>query len=63
MSKKKPTYESALKELQHILAELQDQQVSVDELSSKVKRAAELVKFCKEKLRKVKDETDRLFEE
>ncbi len=63
MSKKKPAYESALKELQEILAQLQDQQVSVDELSAKVKRAAELIKFCREKLREVKDETDKLFEE
>lgn len=63
MGKKKPTYETALQELQEILAQLQDQQVSVDELSQKVKRAAELITYCREKLRKVKEETDRLFEE
>lgn len=63
MNKKKHTYESAQKELQEILAQLQNQQVSVDELSALVKRAAELIGFCKEKLRTVKEETERLFEE
>lgn len=63
MSQKKLTYDKAMMELQQILAELQDQQVSIDELSTKVQRASELIAFCKEKLRSVKEETEQLFDE
>ena len=51
MSKKKITYDSALSELQSIVAEIDSEEIGVDELSKKVKRAAELLKICQEKLR------------
>jgi len=64
MSKKKQlSYESALAELQEIVGQLQSEMVSVDHLSEKAKRAAELVKFCQEKLRKAEEEIKGLFED
>ncbi len=64
MSKKiKLNYENALAELQAIVGELQEEVVSVDDLSAKAKRAAELVKFCREKLRESEEEIKGLFGE
>ena len=63
MSKKKElTYESALQELQTIVNELQEGMVSMDDLSEKAKRAADLVKFCQEKMRKTEDDIKGLFD-
>ena len=59
--KKIKNYEAAMKELQHLVDELQGDQVSIDELSGKVSRAAELIRFCKEKLRKTEGEIGELF--
>lgn len=50
-------------ELQQIVQELQEQAVNMDELSEKVKRSAELLTFCREKLRKTEAETQGLFGE
>ena len=58
----KPTYEEALQELQQIVAQLQEDAVSVDELSEKVKRAAELIAYCREKLRKTEESLEGLLE-
>ncbi|MBP5983118.1 MAG: exodeoxyribonuclease VII small subunit [Fluviicola sp.] len=44
------TYEKAYTELQEIIAAIETGDVSVDLLAEKVKRAAELITFCKEKL-------------
>jgi len=44
------TYESASKELDGILNQLRNDQVSIDELAEKVERASKLIAFCKEKL-------------
>ena len=52
------TYEKALKELQTIVAQIENEEVSIDELTEKVKRAGELIKYCKEKLRKVGEEVE-----
>lgn len=45
------SYENALKELQAILNDLQQEQVSIDDLQAKSDRAKELLDFCQEKLR------------
>ncbi|MCB0550506.1 MAG: exodeoxyribonuclease VII small subunit [Phaeodactylibacter sp.] len=58
----KLSYEEALQELQQIVAQLQEDAVSVDELSEKVKRAAELIAYCREKLRTTEESLEGLFE-
>ena len=63
MSKKTLSYKSAMEELQTIVAQLEANAIGIDELSEKVKRAAELVQFCQEKLRTTEKEMDNLFEE
>lgn len=45
-----PNYSEAFEELQAIVSEIESGEISVDELSQKVKRAAMLIKICKAKL-------------
>ncbi|MDM8177594.1 exodeoxyribonuclease VII small subunit [Olivibacter sp. 47] len=44
---KQLSYTSAFEELQTIVEEIEDGEITVDELSNKVKRAALLIKICK----------------
>lgn len=59
---KKATYESALAEVQSIVNELQEETVSMDDLSKKVARAAELIQYCREKLRATEQQVNSVFE-
>ena len=43
-------YEAAVTELEEILAELSDDDVGVDHLAERVKRATELVKICRDRI-------------
>jgi len=55
------TYESALKELQEVINDLRGELTTVDDLSSKVQRAKELIEFCKVKLRNVGSDLEGIF--
>jgi len=54
------TYQSAWDELQQIVQALQDGEIGVDDLSTQIERAAELVKFCRERLRNTEEAVSRL---
>ncbi|MFC2124621.1 exodeoxyribonuclease VII small subunit [Bacteroidota bacterium] len=56
MSKKTLTYKSALKELEEIVNKIENESPDVDELIGMVKRAIELMSFCKTKLRTTEEE-------
>lgn len=45
-----PNYQEAFEELQQIVSEMEEGQISVDELTEKVARAASLIRICKTKL-------------
>ncbi len=60
MSKKNMTYDAAYAELNTILSSLQMEDVSLDDLSDKLKRAAELSDFCKTKLRSIEDDIEKI---
>ena len=51
MSKKQTSYSESLKELEILIQQIENGEPSVDELAGMVKRATELIKNCKEKLR------------
>lgn len=44
------SYASAVEELDEIVAELDGEDVDVDELAAKVARAGELIAFCRERI-------------
>ncbi|WP_291909457.1 exodeoxyribonuclease VII small subunit [Chitinophaga sp. CB10] len=55
------TYDAAYRELQEIAEEIEQETVSVDLLSEKVKRAAELIAFCQQKLRATETEVNNII--
>ena len=60
--KSKLNYELAFKELNSIVKDIEQENVQLDELSTKIVRANELIAFCKEKLRKTEDEYQKAIE-
>ena len=50
------SYEAAMQELQMLVGQLQNDQIGVDSLAEKVRRAAELIRLCREKLRQTEDD-------
>ena len=54
-------YTKAFEELQHIVAEMENGQISVDELAIKVKRASELIKICKSKLSETEGDVQKIL--
>ncbi len=64
MTKKKQIkYKEAFDEIEAIIAEIEDETIDIDELASKVKRASELIKFCRSKLMKTEKEVKKVLEE
>lgn len=57
---KKLTYDSAFKELNNILNLLQSDDIALDDLEKNIKRANELSEFCKERLRNIEDEVQKM---
>ena len=62
MKKDKLTYTSAITELEEIVNEIESGEVDVDVLTVKVKRASELIKFCKDNLRDTQKEVNKVLE-
>ena len=59
----KINYEEAFNELQDIVDEIEKGEISVDILSQKVKRAAQLIKICKVKLSSTEEDVNKILKE
>lgn len=57
------SYEEALAELEQIVQQLQQQSVSIEQLTVRSERAKALVVYCQKKLREVDAQLSNLFEE
>ena len=57
------TYTAAFEELKEIVDQLENDSVSVDELTEKMKRATVLMKICRDKLTKTEEEVSKTIEE
>ena len=60
MADETPTYEKAYAELEQIMLDLQEDRISVDDLTTKVKRAVELITFCNTMLRTTEEEVSKI---
>jgi exodeoxyribonuclease VII small subunit len=58
-----PNYAKAFEELQTIVQELEDGDISIDDLSKKIKRAAELIKICRQKLSSTEDDVSKILKD
>jgi len=59
----KLTYTEAFEELQQIVSQIEEGEISVDELSEKVKRAAFLINVCKKKLSNTEADVSKILKE
>jgi exodeoxyribonuclease VII small subunit len=55
------TYSRAWIELEEIINEIESEEIDVDVLAEKVKRASYLIKFCKGRLRNTEDEVKKVL--
>ena len=60
--KKTDSYTASFEEIQKILAALEQGDVDVDVLSDNVKRAAELIDFCRKRLRETELQVKKVME-
>ncbi len=56
-------YQEAFHELQQIVAEIEEGEISIDDLSVKVKRAAALIRICKAKLSATEEDVNQVLRE
>jgi exodeoxyribonuclease VII small subunit len=57
------SYEKAKAELETILEEMERGEAGIDTLAKHVKRAAELIRLCREKLRSTEGEVEGLLQD
>lgn len=64
MTKQKLTYDEAVAELELILKELEtNEDINMDNIAAKVKRAAILLDFCKKQLHELDRDIQKMMEE
>lgn len=56
-------YEAAYEELENIAVAIDNDEISIDLLSEKVARAAFLVQFCQDKLRKADEDVKKIMDQ
>jgi exodeoxyribonuclease VII small subunit len=63
MGKTNISYTEAIKQIEEILKKIESEELDVDELSDKVKKAADLLKLCKMKLHETEEEIQKILDE
>ncbi len=63
MSTKKISYNEAIAEIEEILEKIENEELDVDELAEKVKRASVLLKVCKDKLFSTSEQVEQILKE
>lgn len=63
MTKKNIGYSEAMKEIETILRQIEQDELDVDDLSEKVKRVSMLIKTCKEKLQNTESEVEKILKD
>ena len=61
IAKNEKKYEEAVVQLEEIVEKMENDELDIDQLSDQLKRAKELVKFCKDKLTKTDKEIKKLL--
>ena len=60
---KKISYTEAISELESIVTEIEEGEITIDTLSEKVKRASELIRICKSKLTSTEEDVNKILGE
>jgi len=61
--KEELTYTEAFEQLQEIVNQMENADISVDDLSDNIKKAAKLIKICRDKLTKTEQEVNKTIDE
>lgn len=61
--KNETTYSEAIEELEAIVSEIENEDISLDVLSEKVKRASVLIGICRKALHTTEEEVKKILEE
>ena len=57
---KAKSFDKAYEELQKIVSQLQNEEMGIDNLSTQLKKATELVAYCQEKLRSIEQDIEKI---
>jgi len=63
MTKKTVKYSEAIEEVEKIINQIESNELDIDELTEKIRRASELLKFCKQKLHFTEEEIQKIIDE
>lgn len=63
MAKKEIGFNEAVKSIQEILRNIEEGEPDIDQLSANVKKAAELIKICRTKLRETEEKIDGILKD
>ncbi len=63
MGKSNISYAEAIKQIEVILKKIESEELDVDELGDKVRKAADLLKLCKSKLHDTEEEIKKILDE
>ncbi|HZJ74913.1 MAG TPA: exodeoxyribonuclease VII small subunit [Perlabentimonas sp.] len=63
MTKKSISYSEALAEIEMIVEKIENNELDIDDLAQNVKRVAELIKFCKAKLKTTEEEVEKILKD
>ncbi|PCJ80225.1 MAG: exodeoxyribonuclease VII small subunit [Bacteroidetes bacterium] len=55
------SYDESITELKTILSSLQDEKLSIDDLTVTIKRASELLEFCHSRLKSTEQEVEKII--
>ncbi|HAN17529.1 MAG: exodeoxyribonuclease VII small subunit [Bacteroidetes bacterium GWC2_33_15] len=61
MTKKTISYKEAVTEIEEILYKIENEELDIDELSSKVKHVSTLIALCKKKLHDTEVEVEKIL--
>lgn len=61
--KQEMKYEAAFAELQSIVQRMENDELDIDQLTTQLKRAQELIKLCRDKLTKTDEEIKKILTE
>ena len=63
MAKEEIKYEDAVKELEHIVAQMENNELDIDVIGERLKKAQKLMKLCRDKLTKADQEVKKILDD
>ncbi len=61
MAKKELSYRESIEQIETILAKIENGEIDIDELTEEIKRAAQLLQQCKDKLFQTEQEVEKIL--